>query len=331
MQSERQLLLEKMANIFRDYRCNDIPKISVEHVDRWISQFRKDIQLPILRECIHVFEKSYLSRARTKGKVRELVKSLETYVNTLPHRIAFSDFLDQAIFLQIPNGRCSQVELLSLLDEVLQENYGKKSIRGLKGKPGTHFVYLDDVVYTGRRLREDLRLWLSNHAPTFSEVYILLIAYMPLSIGQPYSFGKQVKWHYVLNASWRLSREFDLLWPTSVPDDEAMKNYVELRGFVPRKRTYSQYRLFSSEEGRQLLEREFFIQGYRIIQECAAPSYNIRPLGYGDQGIGIGSMLVTYVNCPNSSPLVLWWGNPSYSTWHPLGKWYPLLPRRTYY
>jgi ATP-dependent DNA helicase RecQ len=39
-------------------------------------------------------------------------------------------------------------------------------------------------------------------------------------------------------------------------------------------------------------------------------------------------MLVTYRNCPNNAPLVLWYGNPSLPRSHPLSKWWPLFPRR---
>src|SRR5450755_4549701 len=45
--------------------------------------------------------------------------------------------------------------------------------------------------------------------------------------------------------------------------------------------------------------------------------------------LGFGTFFVTYRNISNNCPLVLWWGDPSYPSTHPLGKWYPLFPRRT--
>lgn len=44
-----------------------------------------------------------------------------------------------------------------------------------------------------------------------------------------------------------------------------------------------------------------------------------RPLGNMVlETLGFGSMLVTFRNCPNNSPLALWAGDP----------WYPLFPRK---
>jgi hypothetical protein len=44
-----------------------------------------------------------------------------------------------------------------------------------------------------------------------------------------------------------------------------------------------------------------------------------RPLGLVPlQTLGFGSTIVTFRNCPNNCPLVLWAGHP----------WYPLFPRK---
>ena len=43
-------------------------------------------------------------------------------------------------------------------------------------------------------------------------------------------------------------------------------------------------------------------------------------LQFGNYGLGVGTMVVTYRNCPNTAPLALWW---EVNRW-----WTPLLPRR---
>lgn len=83
-----------------------------------------------------------------------------------------------------------------------------------------------------------------------------------------------------------------------------------------------------AEAGRQLLESEFLIAGVKIRSLIQSPKDFIRPLGCGNFGVGFGSMLVTYRNCPNNCPLALWWGDPE-ATSGAL-HWYPLLSRKTY-
>jgi hypothetical protein len=88
--------------------------------------------------------------------------------------------------------------------------------------------------------------------------------------------------------------------------------------------------IFSSEEGRQLLERELLLAGMRIRSFSQNPSKALRPLGFSPFGLGFGSMIATYRNCPNNVPLALWWGDSAAEAGHPFSKWRPLLPRKTY-
>lgn len=87
---------------------------------------------------------------------------------------------------------------------------------------------------------------------------------------------------------------------------------------------------FSSEDGRQLLERELLLAGMQIRSISQNPSPAIRPLGLSPFGVGFGSMIATYRNCPNNAPLALWWGDPKAHSSHPFSHWYPLMQRRTY-
>src|SRR5882672_3548504 len=48
--SARDGLLASVANTIQDYRAGEIAKPSPEHVDRWIQQFEKGVQLRLLRE-----------------------------------------------------------------------------------------------------------------------------------------------------------------------------------------------------------------------------------------------------------------------------------------
>ena len=88
--------------------------------------------------------------------------------------------------------------------------------------------------------------------------------------------------------------------------------------------------VFSSEENRQLLERELLLAGMHIRSLSQNPSPALRPLGFSPFGLGFGSTIVTYRNCPNNAPLALWWGDPQAAPAHPFARWYPLVQRRTY-
>ena len=68
----------------------------------------------------------------------------------------------------------------------------------------------------------------------------------------------------------------------------------------------------------------------RIRGFCQNPNPIMRPLGFSSFGVGFGSTIVTYRNCPNNAPLALWWGDPNAHHNHPFSRWYPLLQRRTY-
>jgi hypothetical protein len=72
------------------------------------------------------------------------------------------------------------------------------------------------------------------------------------------------------------------------------------------------------------------LAGVRIRSFSQNPSAALRPLGFGHFGLGFGSTIVTFRNCPNNAPLALWWGDPKASAAHPFNKWYPLFQRKTY-
>ena len=115
----------------------------------------------------------------------------------------------------------------------------------------------------------------------------------------------------------------DVLRPTIIPEDAAVRDYVAAMEHQPHLRTAGQVGgndIFSSDAGRQLLEQEFLKAGVRIREMC--PNLNVyqRPLGNSVlETLGFGTLITTFRNCPNNAPLALWVGDP----------WYPLFPRIT--
>ncbi len=79
-------------------------------------------------------------------------------------------------------------------------------------------------------------------------------------------------------------------------------------------------KIFSSDEGRELLEQQFLAKGAYIRTVCPLLNKYQRPLGNMLlETLGFGSTIVTFRNCPNNAPLVFWAGDP----------WYPLFQRKT--
>ena len=158
-------------------------------------------------------------------------------------------------------------------------------------------------------MHSSARYWISKHQRM---VEFIGKRKLTLKYHRPYiEFETRKNWH----------DGNGMLLPTDVlrPDEHNQRN-----------RDQRDSRLFSNVEGRQLLEDQFLQAGTEIRKFAENPSPQLKPLGYHQFEPGFGSLLVTYRNCPNNCPLALWYGDPSYPSTHPLGRWYPLLPRKTY-
>ena len=154
---ERRELLASIANTIKDYRTGDLPEPTPDHADRWIRQFKTEFQLPMLREMDHVLRQTYFSRSR----VRDFFASV-----TGSRRLAGEDpreFWRAAHLLDVQQGGNSQTEIRKLFSEELERNYGLAANAGVPND--AVFVYLDDVLFTGSRIGNDLSAWIVDVAP----------------------------------------------------------------------------------------------------------------------------------------------------------------------
>jgi len=336
--TERQTLLESIAQTTADYRAGELPAPTAEHVDRWVCQFDAKVQVPLLRELDHVLKQTYFARA-TVSQFFGMQIAHKTLAGEQP-----CDFWSKAHFLDIQQNGHSQAEIRQIVGEALKKQCGLDIEQC--GAEGGDFIYLDDVLFTGSRIGADLSSWLAGAAPGQGTVHVLVIAAHRLGEWQctqrlekdAKAAGKHVKlkfWAALRIENRKKNRSAsEVLWPAAIPDDPALKAYMaEEQKFPFEPRVLGgklEHQIFSSEGGRQLLERELLLAGMRIRSFSQSPRGALRPLGFSHSGLGFGSMIVTYRNCPNNVPLALWWGNPEAGTSHPLSKWYPLLPRKTY-
>lgn len=154
--TERHDLLGLVANTINGYRVGEIATPTPDHVERWVSQFSQTVQIPLLRELSHVLNHTYLSKSMLDTFLSGLVKNEKlTGENSRA-------FWSSTNFLDVQNHGHSQDEMLSLFDATLRRECGLK-LQDC-GAKGGHFVYLDDVMFSGNRVGNDLAKWIVEDA-----------------------------------------------------------------------------------------------------------------------------------------------------------------------
>ena len=312
--TERNDLLTSIATTIRDYRYGEIDVPNADHVDRWISQFGKDVQVPMLRELDNVFKKTYVSK-------RTMYEFLAKKADQIPCKAWKSRYI-----LDIQKRGKSQSEIKELFDKIMKRKYGDAIEYG--NSADSDWVYFDDAVFTGHHVINDLAQQI-HEIPHQKRVIIIVTAmhnYAEFRIKDefaPVKITVQAKRRFEDRKNWRSQTG------ERVPTDVLRPYEIEDRKIGERTS-----RLFSSVENRKLLENEFLRAGKKIQKLSKNPSKYLMPLGYGNHRYdnhkhGFGSLLVIYRNCPNNCPLALWWGDPGCSTAYSLGKWYPLFPRKS--
>jgi hypothetical protein len=333
--SERDDLLASVAETIKTYRKGEIDEPTPEHVDRWLYQFTPDEQLPFLREFNHVIEYSFLTLNYVKEFLRRLVNNAGL-AGANP-----AAYWSAANFLNIQQHGHSQKEMLKQFAACLRDECNLDL--GRCGTAGGDYIYLDDAMFSGSRVGNDLEPWIVNHAPQSAKIHVIVAA---LYSGGSYMVDKRLKnvvkqsgknisikyWRAVEieNRKWHKNVS-GVLWPTNVPAVAEVHAYMSLPSrfpFEPRQPGATVIKPFLTEAGRQILESEFFIAGAKIRSMSENPKLSMRPLGFSHFGVGFGSTIVTYRNCPNNCPLAIWWGDPSKKTG--ALHWYPLLPREGY-
>ncbi len=318
------------------YRSGEIPAPTPEHVDKWVRQFPKAVRRPILRELDHVLRKTYISREAASDFLDEVLTAKKLVGEDAP------TFWRTVNFLDCQQKGASQHEMLEFMGTRLKATHGVDIEEC--GTPSGPFVYLDDAIFTGGRVGDDLERWTRSESPPKATVHVIVMATHTLSDyqvkqrlqGAAAEAGKEVDFEFWCSETFenrlKYKNNSEVLWPIELPDDSRVAAYAAVKTKFPWVPRVPGGKLgpFSSESGRQLLEREFVLAGVKIRASYEDPSTALRPLGFSPFGLGFGSMTVTFRNCPNNAPLALWWGNLDGSGPAHFNNWYPLFPRKTY-
>lgn len=315
-------LLASIASTVADYRQHEVspPAMNAAHVETWADQFDPAVHQPLLTEMDAALKKSYLSRATTLQRLSAIAGKYS------------AAFWRSAHFLDCQQGGNSQKEMRALFDPILQATHGVSIAQC--GLPGGPYIYLDDVSFSGNRVRTDLLSFVAqNQTPAAMQLYVITIAY--------YGYGKWWSMKELTNElaaqqktiaiTWE-GAEFennvnaqdpDVLRVTALPAGAPVAQYAAQLGFPVTFRPVGpglgRNNVFGTAAGRDVLEQVFLAKGVRIRAMCPNLPAPHRPLGYSKLNtLGFGSTIVTYRNCPNNCPLAFWVAAP----------WYPLFPRK---
>lgn len=260
--SERDDLLVSVANEIRTYRQQDLPGPTPEHVERWLQQFTPSQQLPFIREFHHVIKQTFITRENVESFLSHLVSN-QDLAGEDP-----AEYWSTANFLNIQQNGQSQIEMLKIFSKCLEEELNLEL--DVCGENGGDFIYLDDVMFSGNRVGNDLEAWINDDAPQTAKVHVIVAAYHTL--GQYLTenrlnkvianSGKKISisyWRALTVENKKANKNIsEVLWPTAVPNEPEVQDYIALPSkfpFEPRQPLVKTIEPFSSESGRQVLER----------------------------------------------------------------------------
>ena len=353
----RKKEMKELASIIKNFRKGELDvKLDEEHVERWLSQFSEESQDVILAETTRIFSRWYFNRDYIKNEF------LDKVIDELMQRYSFQsidDLCNNVVFISMQKIGQSQKILVDMLEKCLAKKYDvslqKKATDGQR-----IFVYLDDGLYSGKRAQKEL-LPLIEELPEgctldafFMLVYFGSFRYVEKQIKDKFE-NKKINLNmffrngletdkYIEYTDWgyNYNTHQEHLWPShqlrSIPEFAQYGDWVvqELQSRESKAVKYV-YRsglwendagIFSSVQNRNIVEREFFLQGLKIYESLSEPKGKY-PLGYNTYpSFGFGSFCASDLNISNTCPLVLWWGNLE-KHGDALDSWYPLLLRRT--
>lgn len=331
-------LINSLVNIASDYEnCS----FDEEHVEKWLNQFPDSSRLTILMELNNILKQTYFSK--------------EAIVNFLKMALSNKQFLKRGVqeykFINPQTKGQSQKEMLKLIDGILETEMGFK-LSDCGNEEVTSYVYVDDVLYSGNRLKRDIEVWISSleRDVTIERLDILYIAihernlkyilaelkkFLPnteIEISYGVIFKDDIKnSKYAFEAYLPLGKQkFNISSVNYVSRLEALRSEAQKK-YIPLFRENSNYfrdDFFTCSSNRNTVEKLFFEKGVQITEHAVSPNINMRPMGYDySNTLGFGSYIITYRNIANNCPLVLWWGD--LRVFYGINNWYPLFPRKT--
>lgn len=331
--------IEEIYDTIKDYRNDDGIYITQDHIQKWANQFGDNKEF-VLKEFAHIVKQVYISK--TKG-----YKYLEAVLLFLQKKYKSKDLsslLRDTLFLQLqPKGKSQRV-LIGMLDELVLAKEGHH-LSEYDNYPKCHYIYIDDVLASGKTMGDDLVEWISedDHCNKIKnkqiDLKVLLICRHSLGLSlQLFRISQQldieaklidVKSLYTIENNTKdyepklnialpiknyLSHEAIQYFDALQADDKYSKYGFRNEG-SPHEETF-----FSSAENRIKYENILIDKGLEILKDTKNIGSYTRPLGLVNpkyKTLGMGTHFFTWRNVPNNCPIVFWWETQG-SNWIPL-------------
>ena len=336
---------QEIADIISDYRQHDRKSGSLDtvfnkyHVERWISQFDNNQDI-ILEETANLLSEYYFP----EGTIVDYLETIYSSNKIWGSRI--SNAISDTIFLDCQSKGHSQHELYIKSRNIILDLYGV-DINDYD-TDSKNFLYVDDCLFSGNTLRKDILNLLGDipNGSTIDAVFIAVHSFSQWWVKQTLKEILDEKnitlniWSFkeIQNSGGKNLR-YECLWPIEYCS-ELLDKYLQLIDQEANDNPEKKVRLFretkytggpyTSNTNRVIFEQELMEAGLKIMGFCENPKQYMRPMGFDNRiSFGFGAFFATHMNMSNNCPLAFWWGDPNANSWHPLSRWYPLLPRKT--
>lgn len=270
MDKDYDTLIQSLSETIADYRQSEIAPITSLHIKRWLNQFDPADQFVILAEMDAIMRRFYFSKNLVRESIRSFLKN-QLIGNRDPR-----DVLHHTGFLCVQQDGSSQRAMLDIIDEILLEEY-KIPVAMTGIKDIQTYVYIDDAVYTGNKMRYDLTDgastvgWLSN-CPSNCALLIYTVAFHKEARGYVYpkikavadrkQISLKVFTTLLIENTHSLESAIEVLWPDKIASDAVVDSYItefcasserkiEINDFFRNSGYRGQEKLFSSPEARR--------------------------------------------------------------------------------
>lgn len=332
--------LNQIYEIIKDYRNDDGIYINKEHIQKWANQFGDDAEF-VLKEFAHIVKQVYISK-------KEGYKYIEVVLNFLQKEYKTANIMtllcDTQFLLLQPEGK-SQHKLMDMLDEIVFNKTGHH-MSEYDNYPKRHFIYIDDVLASGKTIGDDLIEWIEedDHCNKIKnkqiDLKVLLIC--SHSLGLSFQFYRISK-HFNIVAKSLIdvkslcriennTKDYAPKLNIAMPiKDYLSQSAIEYFDALQAEEKYSKYgfrddntpkieTFFTSKENRIKYENILVNKGIELLNTTNNVGSYTRPLGLVNpkyKTLGMGTHFFTWRNVPNNCPIVFWWEVPGCS-WIPL-------------
>jgi len=331
-----QALVPTLNPYVTDY-LHVTPEVAEAHTKRWIEQFDQEDRDVILEETRFILDRNYLP-------ISEFKRNIAMLFGKGVWGDAGGTAIQQARFITQHSGK-GQSAIFQLVDQYMTREYGL-TIEQCGLEQPEQFLFIDDCAFTGNTALADVVKAIGS-SPTMRYLHLWFMAGYTSGINYLQNQLQVICQARGIDLKIWCGRTYcdsvtdptlDVMRPCrtlcqqniGVPFVARQMRGVAVPNSVFRADAFPPVEtLFSNSTARRILEQAFLLQGIDLVSACSAPRPDMKPLGFVQgQSFGFGAMVFTYRNTPNNCPLVMWWGDPEkYGPNHPLGQWYPLLPR----